>query len=74
MSGKKSTCKQMQAYVLDKHGLKVSALYIANLKDEFGQQKPCAYEEAKTAAKKRAAIIDAFIDFDMLDQDARAAE
>lgn len=79
---KKPTYKQIQAYVLETHGLKVSPLYIANVKDEFGLEKQFSYEEAGMSAKKRpncpsekrAAIIDALIYFGMLDEDARETE
>ena len=79
---KKPTYKQIQAYVLETHGLKVSPLYIANVKDEFGLEKQFSYEEAGMSAKKRpncpsekrAAIIDALIHFGMLDEDARETE
>ena len=79
---KKPTYKQIQAYVLETHGLKVSPLYIANVKDEFGMEKQFSYEEAGMSAKKRpncppekrAAIIDALIHFGMLDEDARETE
>ena len=79
---KKPTYKQIQAYVLETHGLKVSPLYIANVKDEFGLEKQFSYEEARMSAKKRpncpsekrAAIIDALIHFGMLDEDARETE
>lgn len=84
MGGKvnKPTYKQIQAYVLETHGLKVSPLYIANVKDEFGLEKQFSYEEAGMSAKKRpncpsekrAAIIDALIHFGMLDEDARETE
>lgn len=84
MGGKvnKPTYKQIQAYVLETHGLKVSPLYIANVKDEFGLEKQFSYEEAGMSAKKRpncpsekrAAIIDALIHFVMLDEDARETE
>lgn len=79
---KKPTYKQIQAYVLETHGLKVSPLYIANVKDEFGLEKQFSYEEAGMSAKKRpncppekrAAIIDALIHFGMLSEDARETE
>lgn len=79
---KKPTYKQIQAYVLETHGLKVSPLYIANVKDEFGLEKQFSYEAAGMSAKKRpncppekrAAIIDALIHFGMLDEDARETE
>ena len=79
---KKPTYKQIQAYVLETHGLKVSPLYIANVKDEFGLEKQFSYEEAGMSAKKRpncppekrAAIIDVLIHFGMLDEDSRETE
>lgn len=79
---KKPTYKQIQAYVLETHGLKVSPLYIANVKDAFGLEKQFSYEEAGMSAEKRpkcppekrAAIIDALIHFGMLDEDARETE
>lgn len=75
----KATYKQIQAYVLEKHGLKVSPLYIAGVKDEYGLEKQYSYKEAGTAAEKRPqcpkekhdAIVDALIHFGMLDEKDR---
>ena len=72
---KKPTYKQIQEYVLKNHGLKVSSLYIANLKDELGLDKQFSYEEAEMSAEKRPkcppekreAILDAFRHFGMID-------
>lgn len=72
---KKPTYKQIQEYVLKTHGLKVSSLYIANLKDELGLDKQFSYEEAEMSAEKRPkcppekreAILDAFRHFGMID-------
>lgn len=72
---KKPTYKQIKEYVLKTHGLKVSSLYIANLKDELGLDKQFSYEEAEMSAEKRPkcppekreAILDAFRHFGMID-------
>lgn len=69
----KPTYKQIQAYVLEKYGLKVSPLYIANVKDELGLEKQFSYEKEGMAAKNRPqcpkekhdAIVDAFRYFKM---------
>lgn len=49
----KATYKQIQAYVLDKYGLKVSTLNIATVKDELGLEKQFSYEKEGMAAKNR---------------------
>lgn len=72
---KKPTYKQIKEYVQKTHGLKVSSLYIANLKDELGLDKQFSYEEAEMSAEKRPkcppekreAILDAFRHFGMID-------
>lgn len=69
----KPTYKQIQAYVLDKYGLKVSTLNIATVKDELGLEKQFSYEKGGMAAKNRPqcpkekhdAIVDAFRYFKM---------
>ncbi|HGI4833556.1 TPA: 23S rRNA (uracil(1939)-C(5))-methyltransferase RlmD [Streptococcus agalactiae] len=69
----KATYKQIQAYVLDKYGLKVSTLNIATVKDELGLEKQFSYEKGGMAAKNRPqcpkekhdAIVDAFRYFKM---------
>lgn len=69
----KATYKQIQAYVLDKYGLKVSTLNIATVKDELGLEKQFSYEKEGMAAKNRPqcpkekhdAIVDAFRHFKM---------
>ena len=69
----KATCKQIQAYVLEKYGLKVSTLNIATVKDELGLEKQFSYKEGGMAAKNRPqcpkekhdAIVDAFRHFKM---------
>ncbi len=75
-TGKKATYKQIQSYVEEKYGLKVSPLYIAGVKDEYGLEKQFSYEDNGMAAKKRPncpkekhdAIVDALIHFGMLDE------
>lgn len=70
----KPTYKQIQAYVLEKYGLKVSPLYIATLKNELGLEKQFSYEKEGMAAKNRPqcpkdkhdAIIKAFKHFKMI--------
>ncbi|WP_215523407.1 class I SAM-dependent RNA methyltransferase [Varibaculum prostatecancerukia] len=70
----KPTYKQIQAYVLEKYGLKVSPLYIATLKDGLGLEKQFSYEKEGMAAKNRPqcpkdkhdAIIKAFKHFKMI--------
>lgn len=74
---KKPTYKQIQEYVLKNHGLKVSSLYIANLKDELGLDKQFSYEKAEMSAEKRPkcppekreAILDAFRHFGLIGED-----
>lgn len=70
----KPTYKQIQAYVLEKYGLKVSTLNIATVKDELGLEKQFSYEKGGMAAKNRPqcpkekhdAIIKAFKHFKMI--------
>ncbi|HEO8021688.1 TPA: 23S rRNA (uracil(1939)-C(5))-methyltransferase RlmD [Streptococcus agalactiae] len=69
----KATYKQIQAYVLEKYGLKVSTLNIATVKDELGLEKQFSWKEDGMAAKNRPqcpkekhdAIVDAFRHFKM---------
>lgn len=70
----KATYKQIQAYVLDKYGLKVSTMNIATVKDELGLEKQFSYEKGGMAAKNRPqcpkekhdVIIKAFKHFKMI--------
>ncbi len=70
----KPTYKQIQAYVLEKYGLKVSPLYIANVKGELGLEKQFSYEKEGIVAKNRPqcskdkldAVIKAFKHFKMI--------
>lgn len=50
---KKSTYKQHQENILNNHGLKVSSLYIVNIKDELGLDKQFSFEEGDMSAEKR---------------------
>ncbi|QNG00698.1 23S rRNA (uracil(1939)-C(5))-methyltransferase RlmD [Streptococcus agalactiae] len=69
----KPTYKQIQAYVLEKYGMKVSTLNIATVKDELGLEKQFSWKEDGMAAKNRPqcpkekhdAIVDAFRHFNM---------
>lgn len=70
----KPTYKQIQAYIESEFGLKVSALNIAQVKDEFGLEKQFSYEDSGMAAEKRPqcpqekhdAIVAAFRYFKMI--------
>lgn len=70
----KPTYKQIQAYVLEKYGMKVSTLNIATVKDELGLEKQFSWKEDGMAAKNRPqcpkekhdAIIKAFKHFKMI--------
>ncbi|HGD6358773.1 TPA: 23S rRNA (uracil(1939)-C(5))-methyltransferase RlmD [Streptococcus agalactiae] len=69
----KPTYKQIQAYVLEKYGMKVSTLNIATVKDELGLEKQFSWKEDGMPAKNRPqcpkekhdAIVDAFRHFNM---------
>ena len=71
---KHPTYKQIKEYVKATHGLNVSPLYIATVKEECGLEKQFSYKEAGMEAgrrpncppAKREAIIDAFVHFGMM--------
>ena len=71
----RATYKQIQNYVLDTYGLKVSSLNIAGVKDEMGIAKQFSYEDGGMAADKRPgcpkekhdAIVEAFRHFEMVE-------
>ena len=71
---KHPTYKQIKEYVKATHGLNVSPLYIATVKEECGLEKQFSYKEAGMEAgrrpncppEKREAIIDAFVHFGMM--------
>lgn len=71
---KKPTYKQIQAYVLETHGLKVSSLYIAQVKAECGLEMECDRSgdkrQPKCPPEKHEAILDAFRHFGMIGDDS----
>ena len=70
----KATYGKIKEYVKEKHGLNVSSLYIAQIKDKCGLDKRENYnlpksEDAKVpkcTPEKEAAIMDAFRHFRMI--------
>ncbi len=67
----KATYEEIKAYVWDKHHLKVSSLYISQIKRKCGLEVGQNYnlskpESAKVSAKKEAAIMDALKHFQMI--------
>lgn len=71
---KKPTYKQIQTYVLETHGLKVSSLYIAQVKAECGLEMECDRSgdkrQPKCPPEKHEAILDAFRHFGMIGDDS----
>ena len=68
-----ATYSEIKAYILEKHGLKVSNLYIAQIKDKCGFEKRENYNIGEGKSKelicppeKEQAIMDAFRHFGML--------
>ena len=68
-----ATYRTIQAYVLEKFGLKVSSLYIAQIKDKCGIKERENYyigegksKELICPPEKEQAIMDAFRHFGML--------
>lgn len=69
----KATYAEIKQYVLDKFGMKVSQLYIAQVKREFGLIERINYNVGtgknhvpQVTAEKRDAIIDALKYFQMI--------
>ena len=70
----KATYQQIKDYVLDKFGLKVSSLNIAQIKDKCGIKERKKYNTAKSESsaerkctpEKEKAILDAFRYFAMI--------
>lgn len=70
----KATYKQIQNYVFEKFGFKVSNLYIAQVKEKYGIKERENYNKSKNEdskqpicpAEKEEAIKDAFRHFKML--------
>ena len=73
-SKNKATYKEIMSFVEEKYGFKVSALYIAGVKDELGLEKQFSYEDNGMAAKRRPncpkekhdAIVDALVHFGII--------
>lgn len=73
-SKNKATYNEIMSFVEEKYGFKVSALYIAGVKDELGLEKQFSYEDNGMAAKKRPncpkekhdAIVDALVHFGII--------
>jgi len=73
--GEKATYPKIKAYVKEKHGLNVSSLYIAQIKNNCGLDKRLNYnlsksEDAKVPQcppEKEAAIMDAFRHFGLIE-------
>ena len=68
-----ATYSEIKAYILEKYGLKVSSLYIAQIKDKCGFEKRDNYNIGEGKSKelicppeKEQAIMDAFRHFGML--------
>ena len=68
-----ATYSEIKAYILEKYGLKVSSLYIAQIKDKCGFEKRENYNIGEGKSKelicppeKEEAIMDAFRHFGML--------
>ena len=68
-----ATYSEIKAYILEKYGLKVSSLYIAQIKDKCGFEKRDNYNIGEGKSKelicppeKEEAIMDAFRHFGML--------
>lgn len=70
----KATYNEIKAYVLQKHGLKVSSLYIAQIKQKCGTIERVNYNKPKSTdtrqpkcpLEKEIAIIDALKYFQMI--------
>ena len=71
----KGTYEKIKAYVLEKYGLKVSSLYIAQVKDKCGLDKRLNYNLSKKddphvpecPKEKEDAIMDAFRHFGLIE-------
>lgn len=70
----KATYEEIKKYIMDKFGMKVSTLYIAQVKREFGLIERVNYNSGngknpvpQVSEKKRDMIIDALKHFQMID-------
>ena len=70
----KATYDEIKAYIMDKFGLKVSSLYIAQIKDKYGLREHENYNKAKfennkvpnCPPEKEKVIIEALKHFQMI--------
>ena len=70
----KATYDEIKAYIMDKFGLKVSSLYIAQIKDKHGLREHENYNKARSennrvpqcTPEKEAAIVKALKHFKMI--------
>ena len=82
VSESKATYAELKAYVMDKHGLNVSTLYISQIKRKYGIKVGKAYNKPenpksrvpKCPKKKELAIMDALKNFRMLPQETEYFE
>ena len=71
-----ATYPKIKAYVKEKHGLNVSTLYIAQIKDKCGLDKRLNYNHAKNEGgrvphcppEKEMAILDAFKYYGLIEE------
>lgn len=68
------TYANIRDYVQKTHGMKVSTLYVAQMKAECGLEMECDRSDGKQQPKcppeKREAILDAFRHFGMIEDDS----
>lgn len=70
----KATYDEIKAYIMDKFGLKVSSLYIAQIKDKYGLREHENYNKAKSennrvpqcTPEKEAVIVESLKHFKMI--------
>ena len=73
----KGTYAELKKYILDHSGMKVSTLYIAQIKRKYGFDMRANYNESKKSERhipicppdKEQAILEAMIHFKLLDPD-----
>ena len=79
---KKGTYQAIKAYILEKHGVKVPTLYIAQIKRKYGMDIGKAYNKPeknknrvpKCTKEKELLIMEAFKYFDMMEQNVEYKE
>ena len=70
----KATYDEIKAYIMDKFGLKVSSLYITQIKDKYGLREHENYNKAKSennrvpqcTPEKEAVIVESLKHFKMI--------